>query len=495
MREILLIARRDYLAYVSAWGFWVSLITAPFLIMAIAAAPLLLTRAEPSRAIAILADQPDDHAAARRAIEGPERAEARRALDAFLTAAAPQSQSEAMAAFDAATDRATGLANARAVVGQTAPGALRAFPNPQPRYVVVRSPARSIEALKPYLRGERAIAALGRQRDLFAAIHIKRSPDGAIALDYWSTNLNDTVPANRVIRGLGEAMRIDALTARGFSPQEAASLEDLSPTLNQFDPHAQTSGETVDDGDRAPFLVAVLLSCALWSAVFGVANMLLTSVLEEKSNKILDSLLTCASPAQILIGKLLGVAGVSATFLAAWSGLGAGLAGLLNRFAPTNNMADLALSAVHPELAALFVLCFVCGYLMYGAMFLGLGALCETNQEAQTLLGPVFLVLTAPILLLAPAFDNPNSPLVAGAAWIPFFTPFIMMMRAPIGLPLTEIVGPVLLMMATVVVVLWLASRLFHAGVVDRADASTLRRRLSPRGWVAPEKPAAKPRT
>jgi ABC-2 type transport system permease protein len=143
-------------------------------------------------------------------------------------------------------------------------------------------------------------------------------------------------------------------------------------------------------------------------------------------------------------------------------------------------VAEWAAQAVTPELAAMFLICFIAGYLMYGAVFLALGSLCETNQEAQTLLGPIFMVLTAPILLLAPAFLNPNSPLVAGAAWIPPFTPFLMIMRAPAGLAWYELAGPVALMLLTVVAVLWAAARIFHAGVAGQADASSLRRLLNP---------------
>jgi ABC-2 type transport system permease protein len=137
----------------------------------------------------------------------------------------------------------------------------------------------------------------------------------------------------------------------------------------------------------------------------------------------------------------------------------------------------------------MFLGCFLAGYLMYGAIFLALGSLCETNQEAQTLLGPIFLALTAPILLLVPAFDNPRSPLVVGASWFPPFTPFLMMMRAPAGLAWHEVAGPLALMGLTLAVVLWGAAKVFHAGIAGQADAAALRRRLNP--FRARSRPAA----
>jgi ABC-2 type transport system permease protein len=479
MREIFLIARRDYFAYVAAWGFWVSLITAPVLVAAIALAPLLLSRAEPARLIAIVADRPEDAQAAVSAIEDAERSETRLAVEAFVRAAAPRAATAALAAFDAEAERAAALAAARAVVAREAPAAVRAFPQPTPRYRVVEAPARTPQGLAPYLTGARLTVVDGAPRALFGALIVERA-DGSAQIEYWSANLADERAANRVYRAIAENLRLEALAARGLTPEDARAIEDLAPTYGQFDPREGASAGAVTTEDRAPLLVAIILSFVLWTAVFGVANMLLTSVLEEKSNKILDSLLTSVTPLQILIGKLAGVAAVSATFFAVWGGVGAGVSALLNRVSPANGLAEWAALALTPELAVMFVVCFVAGYLMYGAIFLALGSLCESNQEAQTLMGPVFLVLTAPILLLAPAFLNPSSPLVAGAAWVPLFTPFLMIMRAPAGLAWYELAGPLALMTLTVMVVLWGAARVFQAGAAGQADASSLRRLVNP---------------
>lgn len=207
----------------------------------------------------------------------------------------------------------------------------------------------------------------------------------------------------------------------------------------------------------------------------GVANMLLTGVIEEKSNKILDALLTSVTPLQILAGKLCGVAAVSATLFSVWGLLGG--AALL--VAPREGPVGQALAAaVEPGLFALFAAFFFAGYLIYGAIFLGLGALCDTLQEAQSLLGPVVLTLTLPILLIGPAFQNPDAPLVVGASWFPLFTPFVMMMRAAGGLAFWEIAGAFALLAATAAAALLVAARAFRAGVVHQANAAAWRRRL-----------------
>jgi hypothetical protein len=110
-------------------------------------------------------------------------------------------------------------------------------------------------------------------------------------------------------------------------------------------------------------------------------------------------------------------------------------------------------------LLAAFGIGFLAGYLMYGAIFLALGSLCESIQEAQTLLGPVALVLALPMMLIAPALDNPNAPLIEMASWFPLFTPFLLLVRAPAGLDWIEIAGMGGLMLLALIVVLALAER------------------------------------
>ena len=128
-------------------------------------------------------------------------------------------------------------------------------------------------------------------------------------------------------------------------------------------------------------------------------------------------------------------------------------------------------------LVQFFGIGFLAGYLMYGAIFLALGSLCESIQEAQTLLGPVALVLALPMMLIAPALDNPNAPLIETASWFPLFTPFLLLVRAPAGLDWIEIAGMGALMAVAALIILLLAARVFKAGVVDQVSMASWRGR------------------
>lgn len=473
MSPIYLVARRDYLAYVGAWGFWLSLVTGPLIIAVLMFGPLVLARAEPPRVLTIVAEHASDAAVVEGAFAREARLEARREIQAYLAAAAPSAAPAAIAAFDAAGDRAAAVAAARAATAERAPRALGAFPQLSPRYLIVAPPAAEFERLRPYLDGSRT---LSDGRSLYGALRIRREADTPV-VEYWSINLSHDEPSNIASRAMRLEMQREALATQGLDPSEADRLAEFAPRVAQFDPRPSAAGERVTLRQRAPFYAALALAFVLWSVVFSVANMLLNGVIEEKSNKILDTLLTSVSPLEMLIGKLLGIAAVSATLFLFWGALGGGLLSMAAERAGDSTLGQIAAAFLEPRLLVAFGVGFVAGYLMYGAIFLALGALCESIQEAQTLLGPVALVLAMPMMLITPAFDNPNAPIIEAASWVPLFTPFLLLVRAPSGLGWIEIVGMGALMLISVLAILALAARVFRAGVVDQVSISGLLRR------------------
>jgi len=473
MSPVFLVARREYLAYVGAWGFWLSLLTAPLIIGLLLFGPVLLARAEPPRVLAVVAEQAADATAVRTAFADSSRREARGEIRAYLEATAPAIALDAMAAFDAAPNRAAGIEAARVVVSRQAPNAVGAFPTPTERYQLVQAPTEDIQAMRAYLDGTQALPG-GRQ--LYGALNIRRV-DGAPVIEYWSVNLSHEEPSNIARRAMRLAMQREALTAQGLAAEEADRLDSFDPQVAQFDPRPSAGAGEVTLRERAPFYAALALSFILWSVVFSVANMLLSGVIEEKSNKILDTLLTSVSPLQILVGKLIGVAMVSLTLFLFWGALGGGLLTLAAERAGDSIFGQIAAAFLEPRLIAAFLFGFVFGYIMYGAIFLSLGSLCESLQEAQTLLGPVALVLAVPMMLITPAMDNPNAPIVEAASWVPIFTPFLLLIRAPSGLGWAEIAGMGALMAGSAFLILLLAARVFRAGVVDQVSMSSWRGR------------------
>lgn len=180
---------------------------------------------------------------------------------------------------------------------------------------------------------------------------------------------------------------------------------------------------------------------------------------------------------EILTGKLLGVAAVSATLLVVWGGMG--LLGTLGvqQVAASADMpiAEILAALLDPGLLLPALGYFIIGYLMYGALFLAIGSLCETLQDAQTLMTPMMLIMMVPIFLVMMAFESPDSPVVAIASWVPLWTPFIMLARLPHEVGMVEVLGTTAAMVAFAAFVIWGSGVLFRMGALNQANQDTVK--------------------
>jgi ABC-2 type transport system permease protein len=104
---------------------------------------------------------------------------------------------------------------------------------------------------------------------------------------------------------------------------------------------------------------------------------------------------------------------------------------------------------------------------MYASVFAAIGAFCETVREAQTLLGPIMILISLPVMFLTMALEHPDAPLIVALSWIPPFTPFLMTARLASGPPLWQLLGALTLMAATTAAVVWLCARAFRAGALS----------------------------
>ena len=259
------------------------------------------------------------------------------------------------------------------------------------------------------------------------------------------------------------------------------AILDIRPLVTSLDARSEAGvEEEVTFADRAPFFVALGLAFILWMAVFSVANMLLTSMIEEKGGKIIELLLSTARLEDILIGKLLGVAGVSVTLFAVWGGVGVLLSTLGGSAiaALDPDLLELLTSVFDPGLLLAGLFFFTCGYLMYGAIFLAMGSLCDTLQDAQTLMGPVIWILMLPMLIIVFSIDALDSMVIQIGSWVPLWTPFVMMARLPTDPPLWELLSACALMVVTTLIVLWGAAAVFRQGALRQANADSVRKLL-----------------
>lgn len=471
MSRLLKIARREYLAYVRTVGFWLSIIALPLVIGISGLAPLMMMKtAKPERlAIVDLTGQNLGPAVAKSLVEDQNRATARALRAAALSAAGPKAQEEVRKAQAQGGDAA-----GREVLARYNPAAEARFKGPKAQTVVLPAPAEAQNAATPREAGLIARREVDAKR--IDSMLILSGKDDSIVMDLWSRNLAAPVLESDLKSAVGDVMRARALARAGVSSQALEAADALRPAFNSLSPKA-ASGEKVSLRDRLPTFVGLAAGFLLWSMVMTGASILLNSVIEEKSSKILEVLLSSASVPEIMGGKILGVAGLTLTVLGIWA-MGGWLA-LIN-FAP-GLAGDLIAVLLGKGLILYFGVYLVGGYLMYAALFAGIGAFCESQRDAQTLLGPIIMVMTIPIIFMSQAIRSPESPILNTLSWIPPFTPFLMPVRIASDPPLAQAIGTMVLMIITTVAIMAFSTRAFHVGALatGKVDLKTLMRRIA----------------
>ncbi|WP_394693722.1 ABC transporter permease [Hyphobacterium sp.] len=479
MRAIYLMARREYLSYVATWGFWLSLASVPMFMLIGGLLPVLIESSEPTRYYALIDETGAGYeTAVIREMEDNRRDDALRLLSA---AAGSLGLSDNMPAAQTALEAQPGLEGLDAAI--EAIGAPIDLPLDQVfgRFVRVEPPARTIDELRPYLLGEQLMSVGGEDVPLFAAVFFRPGGEYGVEIDYWSANLNSSRLRSDVEDAVQARLRDARLSELGIPGAALAEINSIDPEARELNPERSGATAEVSDAERVPFFVGIAFAFGLWVVVFSVTNMLLTAMIEEKGNKILETLLASARYHEILIGKLLGLAAVSGTLLLVWGALGSGGLIALQQFAQATNLpvAEIIGAIFDPGLLLPAVGYFVVGYLMFGTVYLAIGSLCDTLQEAQSLLSPIFLIMFIPLFIIMSTIDSPDSGFVQIASWIPFWTPFLMMARLQTDPSTFELIGTTIVMVTTAITVIFLASYVFRQGSMGRANASSIKKLLS----------------
>ncbi|NNF38019.1 MAG: ABC transporter permease [Gemmatimonadetes bacterium] len=238
-----------------------------------------------------------------------------------------------------------------------------------------------------------------------------------------------------------------------------------------------------DGGTRADepaFVAAYGGAFILYMTILFYAIAVMRSVLEEKTNRIVEVVISSMRPHQLMLGKILGVGAVGLTQLGIWAAAAAAMfvAGIPALLAANPSMSQLAeLAPFLPGLGylGLFLVFFLGGYFMYAGLYAAVGAMCNTDEEAQSAQFPVIMLLVVPIIFVTQVIAEPNAPLSVGLSLFPPFSPILMFARAATGAaPMWQIGVSVVGMVAAVLVIAWVAGRIYKVGILMAGKRPTL---------------------
>ena len=304
-------------------------------------------------------------------------------------------------------------------------------------------------ALQRALKGAITVPAPGGAVPLFAVAVI---PAGfsmeAPHIEYWGENQTDPAVQEFLRRALLDELRLQTAAKTGLDPAAVHKLLETSVALERFSPVSAAGNGVVTRDDVLRIMLPFAIALLLLVAILSISSMLLMAVIEEKSNRVIELILASTSPYRLMTGKLLGAAGAAIILMAGWI-LGAGGAmSLLAHASPGEILAALARAHALGDLPAM-ALCFLCGLAIHTTIFLGVGAMARSFQEAQSYLGPLLFILFAPLGFVTFVYNEPNGLIATLLSFSPLHAPFFLMMRLPNNPP------PLSTALAFVWMILW----------------------------------------
>ena len=250
-------------------------------------------------------------------------------------------------------------------------------------------------------------------------------------------------------------------------------------------------GEKTTKADGAIKLIfGMILGLMLYMFIFIYGSMIMMSVIEEKTNRIIEVVISSVKPFQLMTGKIIGVSLAGLTQFVMWgilitvfSSLFSSFFGISTTYENTdlilNTSEDSALSSAAlgmisafvnlPLLNILiaFVFYFLGGYLLYSSIFAAIGAAVDNQTDAQQFLMPITIILIVALyvgILTVP--EDPNGIVAQIFSFIPLTSPVVMMMRIPHGVPLIEQMISLLILFLSVILVIWIAAKIYRIGIL-----------------------------
>lgn len=269
-------------------------------------------------------------------------------------------------------------------------------------------------------------------------------------------------------------------------------------------------GHEERDNMTLKMILGYIMGFLIYMSIFMSGNAVMRGVIEEKTNRIVEVIVSSVKPAQLMAGKIVGVGLVTLTQFALWIVLSFGIYSAVaplvmpdtatmetiapqslmsqggSQLAPSQPTTDEVAQDLKDMLGTVgninfgviiltFIFFFIGGYLLYGSLFAAVGSIVDNEADTQQFILPLSAPLLIAIIVMAGTITNPDSPLNFWLSIIPFTSPITMLSRIPYGVPYSEVILSGALLIATFVVCTWLAGKIYRTGILMYGKKSTLK--------------------
>jgi ABC-2 type transport system permease protein len=317
-----------------------------------------------------------------------------------------------------------------------------------------------------------------RAKELFAFVEIPAeilNPDAGAEIQYFSNSPSHTALPQWLRATINQAVIAQRFRAAAVDPQvvnrltRPAAMDQLG--LVERDAAGGAKAAEQIDQVRA-FAVPGVMLLLMYITVMSSAPQLLNSVMEEKMSRISEVLIGSVTPFELMLGKLLGCVSVSFLLAAVYAGGGLVVANYWGYG-----------SSITLEMLLWFAAFLIMAVLIYGSIFIAIGAACNDLKDTQSMITPVMILVVLPLVTWSAVIRAPDSTLSVALSMLPTSAPFLMLLRIAIqpGPPLWQVLLSFGIVVASTVLVVWAAGRIFRTGILMQGKSASFSEMLR---WV-----------
>ncbi|HVQ35935.1 MAG TPA: ABC transporter permease [Pyrinomonadaceae bacterium] len=291
---------------------------------------------------------------------------------------------------------------------------------------------------------------------------------------YYGRNVGDVITRGQIEDRLDRAVRRERLIANGVNER---NIEALSKPVDVVAYPVNEKGEEGVKDTGAGFVMVFVIAFLIYITVLLYGQVVLGAIVEEKESRIAEVLFSSVRASTLMVGKLIGVSLVALTQLGIWTLAFALLAlyGLSALASQGFNMGEINIPNLPPLFFVYFFVFFVLGYFIFATIYVLIGSMVTTAQEGGQLAMPVVFLLMAGLYMAFPVIRSPNSPFAFWVSMVPFFAPITMIVRIVSQRPpMWQIMLSLGIGIVTVVLLLWLAARIYRIGMLMYGKKATI---------------------
>ena len=301
----------------------------------------------------------------------------------------------------------------------------------------------------------------------------------------------ETNPSIQLLGNIKRTLRQnirDVKLERSSISQEMLDALETSVNINTI--NLSQAGKEQQGNAEVASVVGYVGALLIYIFIFLYGAQVMRGVIEEKSSRIVEVIISSVRPFQLMVGKVIGVASVGLTQFLLWVGLTLLFVNVAGSFFPdvvsdpTTTMPMAQVPESSPQLEAMqdissafdsvnipklifcFIFYFLGGYLMYGALFAAVGSAADSDTDTQQFMLPVSAPLIISIVTLAAILNEPDGNLAFWMSMIPFTSPVTMMMRIPFGLPDWQLILSMALLVGGFIFTTWIAAKIYRIGIL-----------------------------